>query len=189
MRRLIPVIIAAVVAASATAQTVDNALGLYFNDSEFTFDNTNLTVQPGYAFVSYVVLRNATGSVISGYEVGIASTAPDLMVVIATGPNGWTNVGTGFNQRVHYLLPVPVAASGTVLATVILWTSSTSYEEISFGPATPPSLPGDRPVVDFGGGYLQLCNYPFGSAVVARLNDEPVTDAATSWSRVKALFE
>jgi hypothetical protein len=187
MYRLIATLAAITLAAGTVALADDNALGFYFSNSEFTLETAGITIIPGYARMGYIVLTSATGSVVSGYEVSIAATAPDFSILM-TGLGWGQNSGTNANQIVHFLTPVPVAAAGTVLTFVIFGTDSTDAEEISFGPASPSSLPGGTPVVDFDGGNLQACSYPFGTPVVAWLNGEPVANESTSWSSVKALF-
>ncbi|HOX24194.1 MAG TPA: hypothetical protein PLL30_00390 [Candidatus Krumholzibacteria bacterium] len=174
--------------ASGAAQADANALGLYFSDSEFTYETANAMVTQGAALVAYIVLTEATGTIVAGYEVAISSTAPDFTIILTSLFWG-ENSGTNENQIVTFASPVPVNPGGTVLATIIFTTESTDPETISFGPSEPSSLPDGVPVVDFGGGDLHPCSYPFGTPVVARLNDVPVPTAASSWSGVKALFE
>jgi len=165
----------------------DNALGLYFSDTEFTQETATAEIEPDFLLASYVVLTGATGSTVAGYEVVISCTAPDFSIPVTSLFWG-ENAGTSTNQIVHFATPVPVVAGGTVLSTALVGTASTGYEEISFGPADPSSLPG-TPVVDFGGGDLQPCSYPFGTPVVAWLNADPVATEARSYSGVKRLFD
>ncbi len=166
----------------------DNVMGFYFSDTEFNYETAATTIVPGYARIGYVVLTNAMGSEVAGYEVSIACTAADFQVYVTS--MGWgENTGTNTNQIVHFLTPVPVSPTGTVLSNAIFYTESTSYEEITFGPSDPSSLPDGFPVVDFGGGDLQPCSYSFGTPVVARLNDQSVGATSQSWSDVKALFQ
>ncbi len=185
MKNLVIAGVVLLVAGAGLAQ--DNALGLYFSDTEFTAETAQATIEPDFTLAAYVVLTGATGSAVSGYEVNITCTAEDFAVPLTNLVFG-ENSGTNTNQLVQFFEPVPVAEGGTVLSFLVLATSSTEYEEISFGPADPSSLPDGVPVVDFGGGDLQPCSYPFGSPVVARLNVDTVPVAARSWSQVRTLF-
>ncbi len=187
MHRRIIAIVAICLIAGTAALAEDNALGLYFSDSEFTRDTASTEISPEFAVTAYVVLTNATGSSVAGYEVGISCTAPGFN--IAFTDLMFENAGTNDNHLVSYTVPRPVDPAGTVLSLIIFSADSDGYEEISFGPSDPPSLPDGVPVVDFGGGDLQPCSYPFDSWVVAWLNDDTVAVEARTLSEVKGLFE
>ncbi len=178
-------IILSVIATAAWAQ--DDALGLYFNETEFTQETANRTTAPGFTMPGYVVLTNATGPMIAGYGVGIASTAADFSIPVTSLGFGDSNSGTNTNQIVSFLTPKPVAAGGTVLSTIFFVTDSTELEEISFGPSNPSSLPG-VPVVEYVPGGAVACSQPFGTPTVAWLNAEVVAVQTEAWGGVKALY-
>ncbi|MBK7771821.1 MAG: hypothetical protein IPI48_15215 [bacterium] len=150
MNRLAIAVICTVICFAALAPAQDNALGLYFSDSTFTPATASAMVSPGFLHVAYIVLTNPTGAVIEGYEVGITCTAADFGIPL-TNLVFDTNLGSNVNQRVTFSLPKPALAGGTVLAAVFISTESTAFETISFGAASPPSLPGGLPVVDYAG--------------------------------------
>ena len=165
----------------------DDALGLYFSDTEFTAGTASITVVQGFMMAGYIVLTNPTGTTINGYEVGIASTAGDFAIPM-TSLTFDTNEGTNLNQIITFLTPKPALPDGTVLATIFFTTDSTDLETISFAASSPASLPGELPVIDYASGPLVACSLPFGTSAVAWLNGEPVANDETSWSGVKALF-
>jgi hypothetical protein len=184
IRRLILLVLAALVV-SLPAQA--DTLGLYFSAVEFSAETASATVEPGFVLVAYIVLTDAGAGVIDGYEVAIACTAADFAIPF-TNLTFDTNDGTNTNQIVTFMTPKPVQAAGTVLTTVFVSTSSTDIETISFGAATPSSLPGAAPVVRYGDGSLVACDLPFGSENVAWLNGEVVAGEPATWSGVKAAF-
>ena len=188
MRRMLVVGLAAGLVIGASVAAADNELGLYFSDSEFTQESAVVDNAPGFAMIGYIVLTGATGASVAGYEVSITASAPDFSIFLIS-VFGFENDGTDANQIVQFASPVPVEPGGTVLCSILFTTDSTEYEEISFGPSDPSSLPDDMPVVDFGGNDILACAYPFGTPVVAWLNADPVPVDARSWSRVKALFD
>lgn len=170
----------------ATTIASADTLGLYFSDTQFDADTAACEgLPPNYSTTAYIVLTQASGSTVAGYEVGIASSAPDFSIFML----GWENQGTPYNQLVHFVSPKPVLPGGTVLYAIIIFTGSAECQTISFGPAVPPSLPDGLPVVDYVDVGLRSCGYPFGSPVVATVNCGPVADATTAWGDVKALFE
>lgn len=173
--------------ATGGAWAQDNALGLYFNESEYTLDTAHRLVAPGFAMPGYIVLTNPTLTMVTGYEVGIACTAPDFAIPM-TNLTFDTNLGTNTNQIVTFMTPKPAAPSGTVLATVFLTTDSTDYEEIAFGPSDPSSLPGSMPVIYDGAGGFVPASAPFEASAVAWLNGTPVPVQRVSWEKVRALF-
>jgi hypothetical protein len=177
-------IILSVFATAAWAQ--DDALGLYFNETEFTQETANRTTAPGFTMPGYVVLTNATGPMIAGYEVGIAGTAADFAIPLTSLFIDF-NAGTNSNHIVTFASPKPVAAGGTVMSTIFFVTDSTELEEISFGPSIPSSLPG-VPVVEYVSGGAVACSQPFGTPTVAWLNAEVVAVQTEAWGGVKALY-
>lgn len=186
MQRLIMGLIAIILMAGATAQAGDNALGFYFSNTEFTRESASGVSTPGFNQLAYIVLTNATGTTVSGYEVSIAATAPDFAIVLTDHP--FENAGTNMNHLVTFSTPLPVDPNGTVLTMCIFGMDSMEYTEISFGPSDPSSLP-DTPTVTFTDAGLVPATFPFESSVVAWLNEDPVASEAQSWSGVKALFQ
>jgi len=185
-RRIVLAVCSLTLLVAGGVATAQNAIGLYFSDEAFTYDTAHAETTPGFLLVAYVVLTEATGDIVDGYEVGISCTAPDFAIPLTSVD--WDNQGTPTNQIVDFIVPVPVQTGGTVLCSVYLETASTDPETIVLGPSDPSSLPDGVPVVDFGGGDLQPCSYPFGTPEVAWLN-APVAAASRSWSGIKALFE
>lgn len=187
MKRLAIATICTVICCAAIAPAQDNALGLYFSGSTFTPATASAMVSPGFLTAAYIVLTNPTGAVIEGYEVSIACTAADFGIPV-TSLMFDTNLGSNVNQRVTFMSPKPALAGGTVLSTAFISTASTAFEAISFGAASPPSLPGDLPVVDYAGTGPVACSLPWGTPAVAWLNGVPVSVEASTFGAVKALF-
>ncbi len=172
--------------AAATAAAQDDVLGLYFSDTTFTADTAHAQNQPGFMLACYIVLTNATGTTVHGYEVGITSTAGDFGVFFVPGFD--TNEGTETNQIVTFAVPKPVQAGGTVLEPIFIHTNSTQVETIAFGASDPSRVAGDVPGVDYGTGSLTACSLPFGVPEVAWLNGAVVPAERTAWGAVKSLF-
>jgi len=170
-----------VLAGFATAN--DNAIGLYFSDTEFTVATASANFVD-FARIGYVVLTEATGSVATGYELGISCSEAGFTFwpTLVWGENA----GTDLNHLVTFLEPRVISPGGTVLSNAIVGYSGGVPAEVMFGPAEPSSLP-DTPVVFFDG-VATACSYPFGSPVVAWLNNDPVASEGHSWSQVKGLF-
>ncbi len=187
MKRLMTVTLMVGLMAFGAASAQDDALGLYFSSSTFNLGTSSATNAPGFMIASHIVLTNPTGAVIDGYEVGISCSAADFAIPL-TSLMFDLNLGTNANQIVTFLSPKPVVAGGTVLSSVFLATASTDFESISFGAASPSSLPGDAPVIDYGIGGLAACSQPFGTSVVAWLNGLPVSEESSTWGGVKALY-
>ncbi len=112
-------IILCLIAPVASAQ--DDALGLYFSDSEFTQETAGATNSLGFMLAGYIVLTNATGVSVAGYEVAITCTAPDFAIPM-TNLTFDANAGTNSNQIITFMSPKPVEAGGTVLATIFITT-------------------------------------------------------------------
>jgi hypothetical protein len=176
-------IAAAMLAIAGLATADDNAIGLYFSDSEFTIATASANFED-FTRLGYVVLTGATGDVVTGYELGIGCSEDGFTFwpTLFWGENA----GTDLNHLVTFLEPRVVSPGGTVLINAIVGYSGGVPAEVMFGPAEPSSLP-DTPVVFFDG-VATACSYPFGSPVVAWLNADPVASEGHSWSRVKGLF-
>lgn len=176
-------IAAAVLVIAGLAAADDNAIGLYFSDSEFTIATASANFED-FALLGYVVLTEATGDVVTGYEVGISCSEPGFTFLPTLF---WgENAGTDLNHLVTFFEPRVVSPGGTVLSDAFVGYSGVVPAEVMFGQADPSSLP-DTPVAFFDG-VATACSYPFGTPVVAWLNSEPVANEGHSWSRVKGLF-
>jgi len=187
MKRLFSITFIITMIAAAAALAGDDALGFYFSDTDFTRDSASIETSPDFAQTAYVVLTNATGSVINGYEVMITTTSPDFSIV-TTGLGWGENSGTNSNQIVDFLTPVPVDPGGTVLTMCIFSQSVTEFVEISFDASEPSSLPDGVPTVTYADLGVLPCTYPFEGSVVAWLNEDPVATTGRNLSSVKDLF-
>lgn len=187
MKRKTIVTVMILTLAAGVAGAQDDAMGLYFSETEFTIDTAQAVVSPGFTTAAYIVLTNPTMAVATGYEVNISSSASDFAIPV-TSLSFDTNLGTNTNQIVTFSIPKPTAPGGTVLATVFIATASTNYEEIAFGPSIPSSLPAGVPVIYDGAGGLVAGSPPFDASAVAWLNGVPVPDEGVSWGDVRALF-
>lgn len=187
MKRLLMCLTLACLSGAGGARAQDDALGLYFSSTEFSLETADATVQPGFLLAGYVVLTAPTGAMLTGYEVGISSTAADFAIPV-TSLFLDTNLGSNTNHRVTFAVPKAALAGGTVLSTVFLSTGSLLPETISFGPSSPSSLPAGKPVVIYAGTGPVACSQPHGTPVVAWLNGQPVAGDDVAWGDVKALF-
>ncbi|MBM4129652.1 hypothetical protein FJ250_01300 [bacterium] len=187
MKRLFPIALLACLLATGPARAQDDGLGLYFSQSEFSLFTAAATNVPGFALASYIVLTAPSGDVITGYEVGIASTAADFAIPL-TSLFFDTNLGTNVNQRVTFAVPKPALPGGTLLSAAFLTTGSLLPETISFGPSSPSSLRCCLPVVFYAGTGPVVCSYPHGTPDVAWLNGAPVPGEPRAWGDVKAMF-
>jgi len=164
---------ALLLAGVAGAQSdVDNMMTMFFDPEEFVDENTN--IDPGNTvFQAYIVLLNSTVLSVGGYELGITLSDPSLVVLDATGPNGWTNFGSVLNHLAGYGAPLPAPSSGVVLATLTLLHYGSGLVEIHFGNAFPPSFPDiEVPVIADGENpdTLLLCTLPTADGLVATIN-------------------
>lgn len=187
MRKLLIALLLFALPAAEPAMAQDDALGLYFSDSTFSLATASRANAPGFVVAAYIVLTNPTGAVVSGYEVGVSSTAADFAVPV-TSLIFDINLGSNTNQLVSFMFPKPTAAGGTVLAMIGFSTASVAPETIAFAAATPSSLPGVLPVVNYGAGRLVACSQPYGTPVVAWLNGQPVAAENATWGAVKSTF-
>jgi len=195
MKKLLVLALVALMAGGAMAQWEgDNMMGLFFSGEEFTDDTTNLDA-PGAPFNSYIVTLNPEMMSVSGYEVGISISDPSVFVLSAVGPNGWTNFGDNTNHLAGFGTPVPVVDNAAVLCVLQLLYSGTDTVNITFGAATPPSIPDhDGPVLADGANpdILMPCFATSDESMgglVATLNGEGVIAVQNhSLTGVKALF-
>ena len=193
MKRLLSLTLAVMIAGAALAQDIEpNTMGLFFSDTIFTDDQTNLDTD-GSMFSAYIVLLNTAVDVIGGYEVGIAFSDPGVAVVSAFVPNGWLNFGgSNTNHLVGYQVPLPPNVDGSaVLGTLMVSYAGADLVTIHFGPSDPSSFDGMGPGISDGDSpdLLYLCPTTTGTDVVATLNGEGVVPARQrTLSGVKSLF-
>ncbi len=191
MRTLLTISILTLLAGTAFAQFPgDNLMGVFFSDTEFTQETTNID-SGAVPFNAYLVLVNATVGTVGGYECAIDFANPSIFVLSVSGPNGWTNFGDNTNHLCGYQVPLPSEQPGTVLATLQLLYSVTDPVEISLGPATPPSIPGDMAIANGANpDELIACPCLTADCVVATIwGDGVVATEDQTWSSVKSLFE
>jgi len=171
----------------------ENLMGLFFSDTEFYSENTTIETI-AVPFDSYIVAINPEVTSISGYEVSINIPDPTVFVLQTSGPNGWTNFGDNVNHLAGFGTPVPVTGDAAVLSTLRLLYAGEEEIYISFGAATPPSIPDhDGPVIANGANpdiLIPCVTTYFGtpSGWVAVLNPQVVVET-TSLSKVKSLFQ
>ena len=200
MKTLLTLSLVVLLAGSALAQdTLPNAMGLFFSETELTEANTNMDTS-GVPVDAYIALLNTDLFSVGAYEVGIEISDASVFILAADGPNGWTNFGQPNNHIVGYATPVPAVDGNAVLGHLSLLYSGADTVEMAFGPSTPSSFDGQGPGVADGTDpeNLVLCTYvtgPDGGGLVATLNGAGVVfeggGVATenhSWSGVKALF-
>jgi len=207
MKWLLIVAMSVLLAGAAAAQSwswYGGAMGVYFSDTEFTAENTNL-VTDANPFDFYVVLRDAQVATIGGYECGIEISEVAVFILAVTGPNGWTNFGHNTNHLVGYQVPVPVDANGNVvLCTMMALYVLGDPVDIIMGPSSPST--GDPnnnpwgyswngPVIGEGAdpNHLLCCHLTSGAAdypdVVATLNGVVVATETRNWSQIRTLFD
>ena len=202
MKTLLTLSLVVLLAGPALAQdTLPNAMGLFFSDTEFTEANTNADITPGVPVDAYITLLNTPLFSVGAYEVGIDISDAGVFVLVADGPNGWTNFGSATNHIVGYATPVPAIDGNAVLGHLNMLYSGDATVEIAFGPSEPSSFDGQGPGLADGTDpeNLVLCTYVTGpdeGGLVATFNGPGVVfdggGVATenqSWSGVKALFQ
>jgi hypothetical protein len=207
MKKLLIIALTVVLAGGAMAQEwvwYGGAMGVYFSDTEFTAETTNLeTTVPVFEF--YIVLRDAQVNLVAAYECGLEFTDPTVFFLNATGPGGWTNFGALDNHLVGFQTPQPVDANGdVVLSTVTALYVGSDPIDLYMGPSSPSTGEPDHnpwgytwngPLIADGEDFdiLLCCHLTSGAAgypdVVATLNGSVVAVEGRSWSQVKGLFE
>lgn len=198
MKRLLTIALI-LVATAASAQFIENSMGMFFSETDFITDFTNWDTDPATPFDGYVVLVNPTMAAIGAYEVGIEISDPAVFILGVTGPGGWTNFGDNLNHLCGYTTPLPSMTDGVVLSTMTMLYSGSQTVEIDFGPSAPSSVDDLGPAVADGISpeILYVCNYtsgPNGGGLAATLNGDGVYGGgcpaveSCSYSAVKGLF-
>lgn len=197
MKSLLTLTLVVLMAGSVLAQDLlDNRMGIFFSDMEFTEENTNFD-PAGAPFDAYIVIVQTTMFSVGGYECGVAIDNAGVFVLAASGPNGWTNFGNNTNHLVGFQTPVPSDSGAAVLGVLNLLYSGTDLVNISMGPSDPSSVGGEGPAVADGSNpdILYTCPLtPCEGDIVATLNGpgiefcDPVATESQSWTNLKALF-
>ncbi len=196
MKKLLALSLVALMAGTAVAQ--QPAVGMFFSNTDFTDENTNLNPAASTPFDAYLVMLGADFVSLGGYEVSITeNSGGQLLVSGVTWPNEALNFGdTNLNHLVGYGVPLPVTDGAAVLCTFsMIHFSGGGLVEFTTGPATPQSIPDhDGPVFADNANVDDLI--PGTStggapiAVVATLyGDGIVAVEQSSLSQVKSLFQ
>ena len=100
MKKMLALAIVALMAGSASAQL---GMGLFFSNTDFTPENTNIDPTPGVPFDAFIVVMGLgeanTPEGVGAYEVGITISDATVFVLGASGPNGWTNFGSSTDRK------------------------------------------------------------------------------------------
>jgi len=194
MKKLLALALVALMAGGALAQEI-NGMGVFFSDTEFT-DATTTAASTGAPQNMYVVLIASEFATIGGYECGLSFSDAGVFALGASGPNGWTNFGSGsLDHLCGYMTPLAVGGNGAVvLSTVSFLFGGGTPVDITMGQASIPSFPGFPAIADGSNPEaLRACVLTTGVAppgVVANLNgSQIVATEERSLSEVKALFE
>lgn len=199
MKTLITLSLVVLLAGAAVAQG-DNAMGMFFSDSDFSNATTNVDLNSGLQATGYIVLLNPSVASVGGYEVGITVSDPAALIALSVeGPNGWTNFGDNFNHLAGYGVPVEVTGSAVILASINFLYIGTASVDITYGPASPSSVNDLGPAIANGENpdELLVCEYstcPEFEGLVATVNGagvelcDVVATETQSWTNVKALF-
>ena len=118
---------------------------------------------------------------------------PEMLILAATGPNGWTNFGSPTNHLVGFQVPVIVQTEIGVLCQMdcIGLSIPDQASHVVYGPSDPQSIPDhDGPVYANGVNPEDLvpCGYVNGSPDVFLFGGVVGVEAQTL-SGVKALFD
>ncbi len=193
MKKLLTITLVSLMACGAFAQDFSgsNMMGMFFSNTDFSEANTN-HVNAFAPFNGYIVLLNCTVESVGGYEVSVAISDPGVFVLLASGPNGWTNFGSATNHLCGYMVPLPCDAGGNaVLGTLQMLYTGVNTVNIDFGPASPSSFNNEGPGIAQGSNpdNLILCGYTTPTGLVATINGGGVVATENhSLTSVKALF-
>lgn len=204
MKKLLALVFVAVMVGGAIADDAPG-MGVFFSDTDFTADQTNIVVDAPYApFDAYLVVIDVPLSSVGGYEVGLhlVDAAGDTMgtenymIMSVGGPNGWTNFGTNTNHLVGYTVPVPLVDGACVLSTINMMMVLLDPLTIEVGPALPSSVGDEGPfpaIADGGDPNNLIACFATGGTTpggVATINGEgSIATESRSLSSVKALFQ
>ena len=188
MKRLLIIALALVIAGGAMAE---DTFGLWrMVDGEYV--NYIPAEEVTLPFDLFVTIHSPTSFSIGGYEVGITINDPTLLVLAASGPNGWTNFGDNLNHLVGFQTPLIVQDEIGVLCTMQMLGTTIPAEasHIVFGPSVPSSFDHDGPGYADGVNpdVLVPCGYVNGSPDVFLYGGVVGVEAQTL-SGVKALFD
>ncbi len=182
--------------AHATCDGVDNCLGIYFDQGEWTQTCSEGTLW--VPFHLYFVLQNCTFDTIGGFEFAWRyapepAQVPIIMSAWLPGPEPWIsdydNVIYGSGQPI-------VTAGPTVLLDFTMVLVAPITADLQLGPSTPASLPGHGAIIDWDD-PANLVPLSFGAPVdaegwtvegVAEFGDCTVPVEAADWGTIKALF-
>ena len=189
MNRLFVVILGLTIAGGAVAQ---DTFGLWRLVGE-EYENFIPVEQFTDPFTLYISLHDASIPAVGGYEVGI-TTPPEVLILAASGPNGWTNFGDSTNHLVGFGTPLPTDGEPfTILGQLecLGFSEPTGPWTISYHGAEPASIPGhDGPVIadGFDPTNLIACGFVDGSPDVFFFSVVVATEQQ-SWTAVKSLFD
>jgi hypothetical protein len=183
--------------ADCTCSGVDNCLGVYFDQGQWT--QTCLFPPPFQLFHMYFVLQNSVFDAIGGFEFSFRfdpppSVAPIIVsaifpVAIIDPPIDPFNVICGS--------PAPIPATGPVVVMdLTVLPLSSLVTNIELGPSTPASLPGHGAINDFyNPAHIVPINFPcpvgpdgWTIEPVAQLGQCVVAVESVTWSSIKSLY-
>jgi hypothetical protein len=182
--------------AHATCDGVDNCLGIYFDQGQWT--QTCREVSPWEPFHVYFVLQNCTFGAIGGMEFAwrFAPTPAQLPIVLAADLPGLEPWLSDY-YNVIYGVGQPIIIDGPfILMDLTLLVGTPFTADLQLGPSTPASLPGHAAINDW---YdpANVVPLSFGAPVdadgwtvsgVAKLGDCAVPGEGVDWGTIKALF-
>jgi hypothetical protein len=190
------VLLTAPAMAHAACDGVDNCLGIYFDQGEWTDDC--LEPVPFLPVHIYFVLKNCTFDAIGGFEFAwrYAPEPAPLPIVLSAwlpGPEPWI-----FDyDNIIYGSPQPIVTGGpTVLLDLTVLLLAPITADLQLGPSTPASLPGHGAINEWDN-WANIVPLSFGGPVdvegwtvdgVAQIGDCSTTVEAANWGTIKALF-
>jgi hypothetical protein len=182
--------------APAACDGVDNCLGIYFDQGQWT--QTCSEVAPWAPFHVYFVLQNCTFEAFGGMEFAwrFAPTPAQLPIVMAADLPGSGEWPPDY-YNIIYGVGLPILIDGPfILMDLTLLVSTPFTADLQLGPSTPANLPGHAAINDW---YDPANAVPlnFGAPVdadgwtvpgIAKLGDCAVPGKAVDWGTIKALF-
>lgn len=190
------VLLATPALAMAACDGVDNCLGIYFDQGEWT---QTCSDPPLFApFHVYFVLQNCAFDAIGGFEFAwryapAPAQVPLILSAWLPGPEPWIfdfdNVIYGSGQ--------PIVTTGpTILMDLTMLAIAPITADIQLGPSTPANLPGHGAIYDWDD-PANIIPLNFGAPVdawgwtvegVAQFGDCDVPVETADWGTIKALF-